>query len=128
MYQIPVLSEIWRTGNKDPGTLPLTVFKRKNAKMNSKMRDCRKFMNNLKYVYFSKIDNFLFLLLNVNEKEARRKVAAQADVLSAGYEHIVRPPGPPVSGRTDARSRSVETSPSHRLHQNTARYDNLCRI
>ena len=75
-----------------------------------------------------KIDNFLFLLLNVNEKEARRKVAAQADVLSAGYEHIVRPPGPPVSGRTDARSRSVETSPSHRLHQNTARYDNLCLI
>ena len=80
-------------------------------------------MNNLKY----KTDLFLFfhVLVLRNVKEARRKVAAQADVLSAGYEHLVRPPGSGVSGRTDARSRSVDTTPRHRDSQNTARYDDL---
>ena len=33
------------------------------------------------------------------------KVAAQADVLSQGYEHLVSPP----HGRVDNRSRSVES-------------------
>ena len=123
VYQIPVLSEIRRTDKKDPGTLPIIVLKRKKAKMNSKSRDCKKFMSNLKY----KIFNFWQILLFRSVKEARRKVAAQADVLSAGYEHLVRPPGPPgVSGRTaDSRSRSVETTPCHRHSQNTARSGNL---
>ena len=111
------------TGNKDPGTLPVPVTKRKNAKM-SKTRDCREFMNNLKYeiLLFSISAKSYFCYV----KEARRKVVAQADVLSAGYEHIVRPPGPGVSGRPDTRSRSVESSPCHRQDQKAARYDNLC--
>ena len=77
----------------------------------------------LEVIHFNTISMFSKSQFYV--KEARQKVAAQADVLSAGYEHIVRPPVPGVSGRTDTRSRSVETSPCHRPNQSTSRYDNL---
>ena len=51
-------------------------------------------------------------------------VAAQADLLSKGFEHLVGP----SQGRSDTRSRSLEHSPHHRNSLKVSRYLTLTKI